>query len=111
VHADVGYDFGFSDLTLGVAYTTDDYGPLLKDKTFYTKVKITLPIAEMMTVSGGAGYSSAERRANYSDWNVGATFKFLDWFDLDVRYFDSDNDLICGTLCDARAVAKISRAF
>ena len=109
-HADLGYDFGFSDLTLGIAYTTDDSSPLLNDKTIYYKARIVLPVAEMMTISAGAGRSQRERRTNYSDWNAGATFKVYDWFDLDARYFDSD-DVVCGTLCDARFVVKISRSF
>lgn len=111
VHADAGYDFGFSDLTFGVAYTTDDYGPLNGDQTFYYKATLALPVAEMMTLSGGAGYSVASRRANYSDWHAGANFKVRDWFNLDVRYFDSDNEAVCGTFCDARVVMKVSRAF
>ena len=111
VHADVGYDLGISDLTLGVAYTLDDYGPLRNDATLYYEAGIILPVAEMMTVSGGIGYSVAERRTNYSDWNAGVTFRVLNLFNFDVRYFDSDNDLICGALCNARAVVKISRTF
>jgi uncharacterized protein (TIGR02001 family) len=111
VHADVGYDFGFSDVTLGIAYTTDDYGPLNNDRTIYYKGKIALPVAEMMTISGSVGYSVTAGSTNYSDWNAGATFRVFDWFNLDARYFDSDNDMTCGTLCDARAVVKISRAF
>lgn len=111
VHADLGYNFGISDLTLGIAYTTDDYGPLLNDKTFYTKAEIVVPVAEMMTISAGAGYSSAERRTNYSDWNAGATFNVYGWFNLDARYFDSDNVMTCGTQCDERFVVKISRTF
>jgi uncharacterized protein (TIGR02001 family) len=110
-HADLGFDFGFTDITLGIAYTWDDYGPLRNDKTIYYSGRISIPLAEMMTISGGAGYSSRERRTNYSDWNAGATFNVFNWFDLDARYFDSDPDPICGTLCDARVVVKISRSF
>lgn len=111
VHADVGYDFGFSDVTFGVAYTTDDYGPAINDRTIYYKSEIVLPVAEMLTISGGVGYSVTAGSTNYSDWNAGGTFRVFDWFDLDARYFDSDNDMTCGTLCDARVVVKISRAF
>jgi uncharacterized protein (TIGR02001 family) len=111
VHADVGYDFGFSDLTFGIAYTTDDYGPLLNDSTIYYRGRVAFPVAEMLTIGGGAGYSSAQGGTNYSDWNAGATFQVFDWFALDARYFDSDNDMTCGTLCDARVVVKVSRSF
>lgn len=111
VHGDVGYDLGFSDLTVGAAYTTDDYGPLQNDATFYYKARIAVPVDEMLTLSAGAGYAVAEQRTNYSDWNAGATLQVYDWFALDARYFDSDNTLVCGTLCDARFVVKLSRSF
>lgn len=111
VHTDVGYDFGFGDVTLGIAYTTDDYGPLRKDATFYSGARIAVPIGEQLRLSAGVGHSWAEQRANYADWNAGATLQVYDWFSLDARYFDSDNTLICGTLCDSRFVMKISRAF
>lgn len=111
VHADLGYNFILADITLGIAYTTDDSSPLLNDKTVYYRGRISLPVAEMMTISGGAGYSFRERRSNYSDWNAGATFNVHNWFDIDARYFDSDDVPMCGTLCDERFVVRISRSF
>jgi uncharacterized protein (TIGR02001 family) len=111
VHADVGYDFSFTDVTLGIAYTTDDSSPFINDSTIYYRGRIVFPVAEMMTISGGAGYSSRQQRTNYSDWNAGATFNVYNWFDLDARYFDSDDVPVCGTLCDARFVVRISRSF
>jgi uncharacterized protein (TIGR02001 family) len=111
IHVDAGYDFGAATVTLGAAYTTDDYGPLLNDQTLYYSADVAIPLAELMTVSGGAGYSTTEGRANYSDWNVGTTFAVYDWFNLDARYFDSDNEDVCGTHCDSRFVVMVSRTF
>ena len=78
---------------------------------FCNSAKIAIPVREKLSLSAGIGYSSAEQLTNYSDWNAGATLQVYDWLALDARYFDSDNTLICGTLCDARFVAKISRSF
>ncbi|MCC6913415.1 MAG: hypothetical protein IT566_06910 [Rhodospirillaceae bacterium] len=111
VHVDAGYDFGPAAVNLGMAYTTDDYGPLLNDQTLYYSADVTVPVAEMMTISAGVGHSFMEDRVNYSDWNAGATFKVYDWFNLDARYYDTDAKAICGTHCDSRFVAKISRTF
>jgi hypothetical protein len=32
-------------------------------------------MGEMLTFSAGTGYSVAEQRSNYSDWNAGATLQ------------------------------------
>ncbi len=111
VHADLGYDFGPVFAGIGLAYTTDDYGPLVNDQTLYYEAELAAPVAEMLTVSGSIGYSAAERRQNHVDWDVGATFKAYDWFNLDIRYYDTNYEAVCGTQCDARVVVKVSRAF
>ncbi len=111
VHADLGYDFGPFFAGVGLAYTTDDYGPLVSDQTIYYEAELVVPVAEMMTLSGSVGYSAAQYRPNYMDWDIGATFKAYDWFNLDIRYYDTDFAAVCGTLCDSRVVVKISRSF
>lgn len=110
-HVDAGYNFGPAAVTLGLAYSPDNFGPAVNDAALYTSAEFTAPVAEMMTLRASVGYSALEGVPNYIDWNAGATFHVYDWFNLDVRYFDTDYTAICGTACDARVVVKISRVF
>lgn len=110
-HLDVGYDFGPAALNFGVAYSPDNFGPTVNDAALYYSVDLAIPVAEMVSLSGGIGYSKLESAVNYKDWNAGATFRVYDWFSADARYYDSDNAAVCGTICDARFVFKISKVF
>ncbi len=109
VYGKVGYDFGIAALTTGVAYTPDNFGST-GDATYFSAV-VNVPIVEMLSVSGGAGYNMlTQGHKDQTDWNIGATLKVSNWFDVDVRYYDSDIRY-AGNLADDKVVVKISRAF
>lgn len=111
VYGSAGYDFGPAAVNFGINYTPDNTGPTNNDASVYYSGSISAPITDLLSISGGIGYSALEGAQNYTDWNVGATLSVYDWFDLDARYYDTDYEAVCGTLCDARFVVTISKSF
>lgn len=109
-HVKGWYDLGAVVVNAGLAYTPDNFGPTADDAVLYYSAGAAVPVAEMLTVSAGVGYSALEGFKDYTDWNAGATLKVRDWFNVDVRYYDT-NFTACGRHCDARVVAKVSRVF
>ena len=106
-----GYNFGPAAVTVGLNYTPDNTGAANNDAGVYYSGMISAPIGDMVSVSGGIGYSALEGVSNYTDWNAGGTFTIPGWFSLDVRYYDTNYEAVCGTFCDKRFVVKISRTF
>jgi hypothetical protein len=46
------------------------------------------------------------------NWNIGLTLSITDWFDVDVRYHDTDLDgVFCKNICDERVTFTISRSM
>jgi len=112
IYAKAGYNFGPAALTVGAAWSPDNTGAANDDSEAYFNSVLSIPVVDLLTVSGGIGYQYIEGAGNdYIDWNVGATVKVYDWFDIDARYIDTDVAGGCGGICDSRFVVKISRAF
>lgn len=111
--AKAGYDFGPAAVSLGLAWSPDNFGPAGNDSETYASVLVSVPVLETLSVSAGVGRQMLEGAFNdYTDWNLGTTLKIVRWFDLDVRYFDTNiAGAACADLCDARVVVKISRTF
>ncbi len=109
VYGKAGYDFGVAALSTGVAYTPDNFGAT-GDATYFNAV-LSIPVVDSLSVSIGAGHwMLTQGFKDQTDWNVGATLKVFDWFDVDARYYDSDIRFL-GNLADDRIVVKFSRAF
>ncbi len=109
VYGKLGYDFGVASVTGGVAYTPDNFGAT--GVATYINSVVTVPVLEKLSVSIGAGHwLLTQGFKDQTDWNVGATVKVYDWFDVDVRYSDSDVSFL-GNLADDRVIVKVSRAF
>jgi len=113
VYGKVGYDFGLAATSFAVNYTPNNTITNL-DSTYFA-VGLTVPVADLLSVSANFGYSSLETLKDYTDYNIGATLKVYDWFDVDARFYDTDITTGCpvGTsrICDERFVVKISRVF
>jgi uncharacterized protein (TIGR02001 family) len=117
IYGKVGYDFGVAALNGFVAWTPSN--TITNFDATYTQATVTVPVVKELSVSGAVGYYFLENLKNATDWNVGATLKVYDWFDVDARYYDTDVASNCpitvGTsthkLCDARFVVKVSRTF
>jgi uncharacterized protein (TIGR02001 family) len=108
VYGKAGYDFGVASVSTGIAYTPDNTVTNL-DAT-YVNAQLTVPVIDMLSVSGGVGYYFYDRIKDQTDWNVGATLKVYNWFDIDARYYDSDNKAL-GNFADEKFVVSIKRTF
>jgi uncharacterized protein (TIGR02001 family) len=70
-------------------------------------------------ISGTVGFQSYDHTASdYTYWNVGMTFGFLNHWSADIRYYDTDynqNECFINSgnrnACDARAVGAIKATF
>ena len=115
--------------TLGVTgfYSPDYTGELGEVLTVEVGISQALPTIGMFTPTFSAlvghqmGDDSAYRTAfgddNYTYWNVGLTFGFLEKWSIDFRYWDTSldaNGLGCGTSvlqCDERFVGTLKFTF
>lgn len=108
-YGSVGYDFGPAALSLGVAYTPDNFGGT--DDGIYFQSGISVPLTDQFSIDANLNYYDVDPAfgPDYFDWNIGATLS-LEWFDADVRYFDTDISA-CGGICDSRVVFSVTRSF
>jgi uncharacterized protein (TIGR02001 family) len=66
------------------------------------------------TFSATVGNTSlSDFDVDYTYWNVGVTLGFRDKWSLDLRYWDTDNQNVCGIfgICDDRFVATLKYSF
>ena len=106
----LGYEVDAFSFSAGVAYTPDNFGNT--DDGVYVNGGVGYSVTDFLSVDANIGYWSVDDSFgdDYADWNIGATLSVQDWFDLDVRYFDTDASG-CTNLCDSRVVGTISRSF
>ena len=111
VYGKAGYDFGITAVTLGVAYTPDNFGAT-GDATYLSSL-FTVPVVDMFSISAGVNYYMLTKGLkNYLDYNIGATLKVYDWFDVDARFYNTDiQSCGSGSVCDSRFVVAIKRTF
>jgi uncharacterized protein (TIGR02001 family) len=108
LYGKVGYDFGVAAVSGGIAYTPNNTVTNL-DATYVNAV-LTVPVVDIFSVSAGVGYYFYDSLKDQTDWNIGGTFKVYNWFDVDARYYNTDNKAL-GNFADEKFVVKISRAF
>lgn len=109
VYGKAGYDFGIAALTLGVNYTPENFGKT-GDATYLSSV-ISIPIVPEFGLSIGADYYMLTKGIHdYADWNLGGTLHVPTWFDVDLRYYNTDAHYL-GKLADDRFVVSIKRTF
>lgn len=109
VYGSIGYDFGAASVSAGLAYTPENFGNT--DDGYYYSAGVSVPVGDSFSVDANIGYYDVDPSfgADYTDWNVGATYSF-EWFDADIRYFDTDVTA-CANVCDSRVVFTVSRSF
>jgi uncharacterized protein (TIGR02001 family) len=109
VYGSLGYDFGPAAVSFGLAYTPENFGDT--DDGLYFQSGLSVPVTDQFSIDANLNYYdvNAAFGPDYFDWNVGATLS-LEWFDADLRYFDTDISA-CTGVCDERVVFSISRSF
>jgi uncharacterized protein (TIGR02001 family) len=115
VYGKVGYDFGPAAVNFGVNYSPDNFGGT--GDAVYLQSGLTVPVTDKLAFSVGLNYYMLEAPIkNYVDWNVGAKLNVNNWFNVDLRYYDTDISSGCVNsigrrTCDARVVVTLSRSF
>lgn len=119
VDAPAGADYDYLELkaaasravgpvTAGVVlyYSEDFYGA--DEEAFYYEANAAFAPADGWTVSAAVGKQILDVNADYTTWNVGASWAFTDSLVADVRYHDTDVD---GALSEGRVVGTIKALF
>ena len=122
VYGKVGYDFGFAAVNLGVNWSPDNTGST--GSATYFSSGVTVPITGYLSVSAALDYYELDQGntpvaalfPDYWDWNVGAKLNVNSWFNVDVRYYDTDMAkascrLAGRTVCGEKIVLSLSRSF
>lgn len=109
VYGSIGYDFGPAVVSLGLAYTPDNFGGT--EDGIYLQSGVIVTVTDMFSVDVNLNYSDVNPSFgdDYLDWNVGGTLS-LEWFDADLRYIDTDISN-CKGVCDNRVVFSVTRSF
>ncbi|TDI58537.1 MAG: hypothetical protein E2O92_09680 [Alphaproteobacteria bacterium] len=119
--ATLGADFGLASVSIGAWWSPDFFGGI--GDSLYIPIGIEIPIP-----LGNGGPVSLSTSANvafnkyfdlgpleddtYINWDIGLTVSLEDWFDVDLRYYDTDLPTMdCKGICDSRFVVSVSRSF
>lgn len=117
----LGADAGFATFSVGAWWSPDFFGGI--GDALYIPIGIEVPIPlddggpVGLSLSANVGFSKfydvdPADDDTYIDWNIGATVTIEDWFDIDLRYYDTDiPSMYCKNICDGRFVAAVSRSF
>ena len=111
----LGADLGFGSVSVGVWFSPNFFGDIGDALYIPIGIEIPIPIGNSenfgLTFSGEIGFNEyLDIDDNYINWNLGVTASITDWFDVDLRYHDTDVSN-CRNVCDARFVVTVSRAF
>jgi len=119
----LGYDFGIASVGTGITYSPDFFGGAGDYLYIPFTLEVPIPLgsdAFGLSFSGELGYNEYLDAGvtwdgvtdNYLNWNLGLTISITDWFDIDVRYHDTDlDDTFCKKVCDERVTFMVSRSL
>ena len=96
--------------TVGAAvlYSPDSFGAV--DDSIYYEVNASFPLADTLSIGGALGRATFEGPGDYTTWNIGATWSFMDHLALDVRYHDNNVGSF-GKSYNERVVATLKASF
>lgn len=80
---------GTGSLGAAVYYSPDSFGAV--DDAIYYELNGSFPVAETLSIGGALGRATFEGPGDYTTWNLGATWSFMDHLALDVRYHDNNH--------------------
>ncbi len=121
VFGKAAYDFGSATVNLGLYYSPDNTGST--GPATYLTSGVTVPLGNVFSISGGLnsyfldrGHTPAALFPDYLDWNIGAKANVNNWFNIDVRYYDTDIAGECPAAngkrwCGSKVVATLARTF
>lgn len=89
-------------------YSSDFFGGT-GDATYY-EVNGSFPVAEKLSVSGALGRQKVQGPADYTTWNLGASYAVNDHVGLDLRYHDTDEHSF-GEVYGSRVVLGLKVSF
>ncbi|MBI1179885.1 MAG: hypothetical protein GC201_04955 [Alphaproteobacteria bacterium] len=119
----VNADFGFVTVGTGFVYSPNFFGDTGDAINVPLDVSVPIPLGSdkfSLSISGELGYNKYTQTGatwdgihdDYLNWNIGATLSITDWFDIDVRYHDTNLDSVfCKNLCDGRVTVMVSRSL
>ena len=110
VYSNAGYDFGPAAISVGLAYTSDNFADT--GNGVYLQSGVSLPIGEVFSINANLNYYDVEISfgEDYLDWSIGGKLS-TQWFDADLNYIDTDISTGCSGICDGRIIFSISRSF
>ena len=117
-------DLGFAQVGSGIVYSPDFFANTGDMLNIPLNITVPIPLGSDtwgLSISGQLGYNKYLDNGvtwdgfhdDYLNWNIGLTVAITDWFNVDVRYHDTNlNGPVCKVLrCDSQFTATISRAF
>lgn len=119
----LGADMGWASVGTGFVYSPDFFGGAGDMIHIPLNVAVPIPLGSDqfgLSVSGQLGYNEYTNAGvtwdgftdNYLNWNLGLTVSITDWFNVDVRYHDTDLDgVFCKNICDERVTFTVSRSL
>ena len=117
----LGADAGFAAFSAGFWFSPDFFGGIGDAIYIPLGVEVPIPLGNSdgwsLSFSGEIAYNKyldldPLDDDDYLNWNLGLTVSIDDWFDVDLRYHDTDlDDVDCRKICDERFVATVSRSF
>ena len=81
-----------------------------EDEATYVEGQVAISAGPRWTVSTAFGTQVVSSAFDYSNWNVGAAYAFIDALALDVRYHTTDERAF-GEIYQGRLVASLRAAF
>jgi uncharacterized protein (TIGR02001 family) len=109
-YSSTDYDFGPAAISVGLAYTSDNFGST--GNGLYLQSGITVPLGEVVSINANLNYYDVDTSfgEDYVDWNIGGTIS-TKWLDASLTYLDTDITAGCQNVCESRIVFSISRSF
>lgn len=119
----LGADMGWASVGTGLVYSPDFFGGSGDMIHIPLDIAVPVPLGSDqfgLSFSGQLGYNEYLDAGvtwdgfsdDYMNWNIGLTLSITDWFDVDVRYHDTDLDgVFCKNICDERVTFTISRSM
>jgi uncharacterized protein (TIGR02001 family) len=116
----LGADLGAASFSVGAWYSPDFFGGIGDSLYVPIGIEVPIPVGDgpiSLAASANVGFNKYFDMDpldddTYINWDIGMTVSIEDYFDIDLRYHDTDlPEISCKNVCDSRFVASVSRSF